>query len=265
MNNKYITFISNRKKIVLEVHTILYVVTVGKNIEIHVADGNVYPTRMTLYEVETNLGDGFIKTHRGCLVAARAIYDITDRINLVNGETLIYTLRKKKQIIEQFSYLQKCLIESFDGKGQPVTDEEYRKYYASFDNIPFAFTDIEMIFDDKKHATDWIFRYGNEALAKIEKIPLDKLIGNTFGSVFCNMDSKWLKCYERATLYKDVLEIMDYSPEVDTYLKIICFPTFEGHCGCILFDMSDIRFYWNSELSKEALKEYFSNSISNKN
>ena len=36
-----------------------------------------------------------------------------------------------------------------------------------------------------------------------------------------------------------MLEIFDYSPEVDTYLKITCFPTFAGHCGCILFNVQD--------------------------
>ena len=37
-------------------------------------------------------------------------------------------------------------------------------------------------------------------------------------------------------------EILDYSPEIDTYLKVTCFPTFPGHCGCILFDISEIEF-----------------------
>ena len=63
----------------------------------------------------------------------------------------------------------------------------------------------------------------------------------SFGSLFANMDSKWLRSYERAALYGEVLELMDYSPEIDTNLKVICFPTFKGHCGCILFDLDMIK------------------------
>ena len=37
--------------------------------------------------------------------------------------------------------------------------------------MPFAFTDIEMMFDDECRAVDWVFRYGNQALAKLEKVP----------------------------------------------------------------------------------------------
>ena len=94
-----------------------------------------------------------------------------------------------------------------------------------------------MVFSDERYAVDWIFRYGNPALARLEKIPLKKLIGSAFGSLFANMDPKWLRAYEQAALYGKTLEIVSYSPEIDTNLKIICYPTFKGHCGCILFNL----------------------------
>lgn len=85
---------------------------------------------------------------------------------------------------------------------------------------------------------------------------MDQLIGNNFGSLFPNMHAKWLRSYERVVLYRETLEVIDYSPEIDTYLKVICFPTFEGHCGCILFNISDIRFTKNSSDADYALKLY---------
>lgn len=257
---KYITIISSRRKIVLNISTILYVLMIRKNAEIHVSDGNTYQTRMTLGELEKILGESFIKVHRGCIVSVMAIHDITDKINLSNGESLEYTVRKKNQIIEQFHSKQKRMISSFIEENVPATEEEYRKYYSSFDHLPFAFTDIEMIFNEERHAVDWIFRYGNQALAGLEKMPLEKLIGNSFGSLFSNMDSKWLRSYELATLYGETLEMIDYSPEIDTYLKVICFPTFRGHCGCILFNISEIKFTRNSSDAETALKLYLGKS-----
>ena len=254
---KYITIISNNKKVVLNVNTILYVLMMRNTADIHVSGGTVYKTRMTFREIEEKLGDGFIKIHRGGIVSAMAIHDITDKINLSNGESLIYTQRKKNQIIEQLHAKQKRIIGSFSHAGIPVTDEEYRSHYSSFENLPFAFTDIEMIFNEKRQAVDWIFRYGNPALSKLEKMPLERLIGSSFGSLFSNMDSKWLRSYERATLYGETLEIIDYSPEIDTYLKVICFPTFKGHCGCILFNISEIKFTKNSSDAEKALMLYF--------
>lgn len=105
----------------------------------------------------------------------------------------------------------------------PDTEEQYHDYYRSFDEMPFAFTDIEMVFNEECEAVDWIFRYANEALARLEKLPLEKLIGQSFGTLFSNMDAKWLKGYERSTLYGETLELMNYSPEIDTHLKVISF------------------------------------------
>lgn len=239
--NKFIRVISNGTEIVLSNSEIIYIMKTGNNVEIHALNGRQYITRMTIAELEERLGAEFIKVHRGCIVSAMAIHNITDKINLNNGESLEYTIRKKKLIIEQFCRIHKKVIYGFSGEGIPQTDEEYKEYYKSFEKLPFAFTDIEMIFDENKKAIDWIFRYGNEELAKLEKIPLERMLGKSFGSLFLNMDSKWLRCYERAVLYGEKLEITDYSPEIDEYLKIVCFPTFNGHCGCILFNITGVE------------------------
>ena len=120
---KYITIISDRKRIILNLESILYVIMVGKSAEIHVTGGVVYRTRMTLGELETRLGKAFIKVHRGCIVSAMAIYDVTDRINLCNGESLDYAKRKKNVIIQQLDSNKRSLISSFSKDGIPVTPE----------------------------------------------------------------------------------------------------------------------------------------------
>ena len=247
---------SRKGDYMIEISRILYVLLVDRITEIHVSGGPVYQTRMTIRELEETLGEGFLKVHRGCLVSVRAIHDIRDRIILNNGETLLYTIRKKRQIIEQFYKARRQMIQDFSQESAPSSPEEYQAHYRSMDAMPFAFTDIEMVFNERRRAVDWIFRYGNEALARLERIPLKKLIGSSFGSLFRNMDSKWLRLYERAALYGETLEAMDYSPEIDTWLKVICFPTFRGHCGCILFPFSDVSFTRISDCADSALARY---------
>lgn len=118
---------------------ILHVLVNGRNTEIHVLGDKVYETRVSISELAEQLTEGFIRIHRGCLVAVRVIHDITDRVYLNNGETL---------------------------------------------------------------------------------------------------------------------ELTDYSPEIDTYLKVICFPTFPGHCGCILFDIHEIEYIKSSDEAEKALQIY---------
>ena len=252
-----ITIISNKQEMVLNTRQILYVKMRGNIASIHIIDGLVHQTRITLAELEKALGDNFIKVSRGCLVSAMAIHNVTDKINLCNGESLAYVVRKKKEILEKLQAKRQDIIRSFNEEGTPDTEEKYHEHYRLFDMMPFAFADIEMVFDRESHAVDWIFRYGNPELARLEKIPLEKLIGSSFGNLFSNMDSKWLRSYERAALYGETLKIIDYSPEIDTYLDVICFPTFKGHCGCILFDVSQIKSFRKTTDTEKALAIYF--------
>ncbi len=250
----HLTIISGGKQIVLSVERVLYILMLEKVSEVHLIDGVIYRTRMKLTEFENILDDRlFVKIHRGCLVAVKAIHSITDKIELNNGETLIYTLRKKKQIIEQFRIKQEAIIRGLRLDETPHSAEDYRNHYSCFDALPIAFTDIELVFNREKRAVDWIFRYANPALADLEKIPLKKLLGSSFASLFANMDPKWLRVYERVVLYGETMEIIDYSPEIDTHLKIICFPTFQGHCGCILFDVTKLKFDPHSSDAQKAL------------
>ena len=192
---RIINIISDRKNITLNSDVILYIIMNGKIAEIHIVGGKVYQTRIALKDLEGLLKEDFVKVHRGCIVSVKAIHEVTDMVNLSNGEELPYTVRKKKQIVTEIQEKQKKMINALGKKGIPATKEEYCRHYSSFEYLPIAFTDIEMVFDEEK----------------------------------------------RAALYGEVLEIMDYSPEIDKNLKVICFPTFKGHCGCLLFDLDTIK------------------------
>ena len=212
---------------------------------------------MPLSEFEQILGDEFLKVSRGCLVSVMAIHDVSNMIELTSGETLPYPPRNRNEIFKQWQEKRVRLFARLCKGDIPPEEESYHEHYRCFDHLPIAFADIEMVFNEDRRAVDWIFRYGNQALALLEKIPLNKLIGNTFSALFPNMDDKWLKAYEQTALYGATLDVFDYSPEIDTYLHIICFPTFRGHCGCILFDAAKSNFFPTRDNSSETLMRFF--------
>ena len=241
MKPNSISVISNRRRISLSAEDILYIQLVNRQSVIHVSGGKTYETYTTIDELAQLLGSGFIRADRATLVSAKGVHTIGKKIELISGETLSFTRRRKRELKEQLRAGRRQIVQSLSDSDAPATREEYQRHYASYDSAPFAFTDIEMVFNEERAAVDWIFRYGNEALAELEKLPLEQLIDHSFGSIFPNMDAKWLRVYERTALFGETLEIEDYSPEIDTNLKIICFPTFKGHCGCMLFNQAEIQ------------------------
>ena len=265
MSAKTIAFAPRRKggdtPLVINADTIRYIQMKRNYAEVHLTNGAVFTSRITMEDLEQHLGDDFIKVHRSCLVAVRAIHSVENTVVLNSGEQLEYVVRQKKRILEHLQTQQKRLILTMQDDTAPTNAEEYHEHYKSFDAMPFAFTDIEMVFDEERRAVDWIFRYANPALAKLEKLPLESLIDHSFGSLFANMDAKWLRSYERTVLYGEMLEIFDYSPEVDTYLKVTCFPTFAGHCGCILFNVQDFAAAHTLTDSQKSMMMYLSISL----
>ena len=93
---KSITIVSQRRKITLPVRKILYIHMRRKHADVYMDDGKSIETRTTYKEFYDMLGDDFIEVKRGNLVSVIAIHDITDTVNLNNGDTLEYTSSRKK-------------------------------------------------------------------------------------------------------------------------------------------------------------------------
>lgn len=180
MKQEYITIISKRIKKKIRTADILYIIKSEYLSLIHLLDGEVLQTITPVYELKEMLGDDCIEVKKGCIVSVSAITNIKDKIYLCNGEAIDFTVRRRKAVRLEWREKQKLMIDEINGQNPPRTDEEYHKYYEICDKFPFAFTDIEMVFNEKRHAVDWIFRYGNEALAELEGVPLKEMIGSTF-------------------------------------------------------------------------------------
>ena len=80
------------------------------------------------------------------------------------------------------------------------------------------------------HGADYIFKTSSSLMV------VEEQLGEGFVKV-----KRGLIVSERAALYGEMIEIVDYSPEIDTNLKVICFQTFVGHCGCILFNLDKMK------------------------
>lgn len=260
-NAKSITFFSDMREVTLNVRTILYIKVTSGIAYVHLVSGDILPTRTTITEFESMLDENFIKIKRGCLVSVFAIHNVTETVNLNNGESLHYAERVKPEFVEKLGERRKEIIHGFAENDKFKTIDEYAEHYRSFDAMPFAFTDIEMIFDETHHAVDWVFRYGNPALAELEGVPLKDLVGSSFGTIFPNMDQKWLRTYERAALFEEMLNIVDYSPEIGANLSITCFPTFKGHCGCILLDVDKMKFFRQPSETDNAIAAYITKML----
>ena len=134
MSAKTIAFAPRRKggdaPLVINADTIRYIQMKRNYAEVHLTNGAVFTSRITMEELEQHLGDDFIKVHRSCLVAVRAIHNVEDTVVLNSGEQLEYVVRQKKRILEQLQTQQKRLILTMQDDTAPANAEEYHEHYV---------------------------------------------------------------------------------------------------------------------------------------
>lgn len=109
----------------------------------------------------------------------------------------------------------------------------------SFDKSDLAYCIIKVILDESGKPCDWEFVYLNEALAKIEGLPKEELLGRRFFEIFPNADKKWFKYYYPAAYEDQSFIFDDVSEEIGSALRIRCFPIEQGYCGCVIEDITN--------------------------
>ena len=137
-----------RRTRLIPVNKILYIYSKRGIAFIHTLDGEVCKTRTPVHLMEDTLGDDFIRTSRAYLVSVMSICGVTDAVHLRNGEAIPYQKNQKRKIRGMLSEKQKRFIERLSDDLTPKTEEAYREYYHGFEKMPFAFADIEMVFNE---------------------------------------------------------------------------------------------------------------------
>lgn len=99
-NEKYISFFSHKKKIIIDIAAICYAIQDGRKVRIHTLGGEIYETRLPIYELEKMLGEEYVKIKRNTIVKISAIESIADSVHLKNGDMLKFAARQKQRIID---------------------------------------------------------------------------------------------------------------------------------------------------------------------
>ncbi|MDO4273928.1 MAG: LytTR family transcriptional regulator DNA-binding domain-containing protein [Eubacteriales bacterium] len=234
-----IKLLINRKWETIPTKNILYITISDKLSFLHLRDNITLNLFITLSELEQELPRSeFVRVSRNCIVNYHSITSVHDsHISLCNGESLPYSKRREKSILDGYQKFlqQKYFLNVPDTIRQPI---DFAEQYKGFDSIPFAFAVIEMVTDHNGECVDFIFRYANEAMAHLEDVPLEKLTGHSFLSIFKNIQKKWLAVYQEVAFEGKHLEIVDFRAEINKTLRVLCFQPFHGFCACLITDVT---------------------------
>ena len=110
-----------------------------------------------------------------------------------------------------------------------------------FDTLPEAFALLEILLDADKKPYDFRFMYVNQALIDLQGLSKEQIQGSRFYQIFPEGSRKWLPfLYDAAFQRKKHVLRKFFSPEINRYLRIICYPWPGSHlCACLLYDETE--------------------------
>lgn len=234
---KVIGLMVNRHMMQIPVNSIVYANVTDKLCKIYLDNGDVLSLFITISDLMEKLGDeDFLRVSRSSLVAYTSVGSVNqEEVILHGGIRIPYSRSRRKEIVDRARGCMERQVVHRD-EGRPVEKVDFAHDFAFWDGVPVGFGVLEFVSDYSGRISDFIFRYANQALAGIEGCSIENLTGRAYGQIFKGAQNKWLAIYSKVAFMGETVELMDYSPELDKELLIVCYQPAYGYCACIVCD-----------------------------
>ena len=214
-----------------------YIVHTNQRTYFHLCDGREIMSTMPLKAVLSCLPTlDFWSIQKGVVVAVRFVKEISD--DFVYTMSSGMTFRGRSRNPAEHKRRRRLLRDPQCQKPSPSSPlSKYSSLSIQcsiFDRAPVAFTVIEMIFSGGGRGIDFIFRYCNQEMAKLEGVSIEDMLNHSLYEVFPGADKKWIVPYADVAINGTNQLVRKYSPVYGREISIQCFQPMPGFCACIL-------------------------------
>lgn len=211
----------------IDADSIKYILPENNKTVIYLSDGRMVSTYTSAGDIMTVLPMGnFFHVNRGMYLAIREVAHIDDNVyTMLDGRTVTgraYQMEQheaNRQILLGLSSIKISSISIYDR-------------FSGMDNYPLAVCVMEVLTNDSKNV-EFIIRYCNDAMARLDNIPKENIIGNSVYDIYDEGDRLRLAAYAdvASSGHTHILERID--PKDGKRHQIYCFQPAKGFCACI--------------------------------
>ena len=215
-----------------------YVIHTNQRTYFHLCDGRKIMSTMPLKSVLTCLPDlDFWSIQKGIVVAIRCVESISDDFvyTMISGTTFQGRSRNPAEHKRRRRLLHYPPPQIQAPAPKPTPSEiSLQDQCRILDHASVAFAVIELIFSDDGRGIDFIFRYCNQEMADLDRVPVEDMLNHSFYEVFPQADRKWIVPYADVAINGTRRVLHKYSPERSRKLVIRCFQPKPGFCACLI-------------------------------
>ncbi len=210
---------------------VLYILHSNRRTTFYLTDGSVRETYLPLKHLLNALPRGnFLNINKGTVIAVAAIDKIeNDQYTMRDGRVF----RGRRRAAGEHKLNRRRL----NDRSLPeyhLVDETVRERFSNMDRCPLPIAVVEMIYNLSGQPVDYVFRYCNEALAKLEGRTVDGILDRSFRELFDRDGRKWIKSFDEVARGMGEQVIRDLNPYTNKPTCFHCFCPLPGYCACVI-------------------------------
>lgn len=238
-NRQTIELVVNRKRKNYFVRDISYIEVEDKLCVIHLKSGEQLRLFSSMSEIEEKLPLlEYIRISRRYLVAYREIKAVGEDVELFNGESLPYSSRKKKELMEGYRSFVCGRQEAPNGAPLLPGGFDFSVQYQTFDSIPVAFVVAEVMMLPGGRAVDLQICYCNEAAAGLLRRPVDVLTGAYFYRDLFREAGNELLAHFTVSAFGGKKQELEYRYDANGRCFFLsCFQPYYRYCACLFTEI----------------------------
>lgn len=175
----------------------------------------------------------FVMVSHSCLVSLQYVQNIRDdKVFLTDTRSFPISRRKKPLVLQAF---QEYLTSNVHTSDLRMWKLDLAAEFACMDRSPWPFCIFEIIHDPSSPAQYPVFRYANEAMAALVKIPLYQLIHSKPYILFGENEPACLPVLLRIGLFGG-REHFAFKLQPGLNIHACCYQPHYGFCACMMLE-----------------------------
>ncbi|MBR3784945.1 MAG: PAS domain-containing protein [Firmicutes bacterium] len=233
MEQKLIRFFAKNK---IKPTDIMYVFRSERKTHIHLKNNTVLDTYIPMKWLLAALPDGaYLHINKGVILASDfvekiegACYTMKDGRSFTGRVRTAGIHKQNRQVLEHVDL----------HAGETITHSIYQQF-SVMDNLPVPFCVVELLINSDEHDIDFIFRYCNEAMARLGGVSRESLIDLPCQDAFVRPDRKWILAFTETALSGTTARIDDIYPQTGKKVRVHCFQPAKNLCACMMIELDN--------------------------
>ena len=213
---------------------ISYIVHTNQRTYFYLTDSRKIMSTMPLKAVLSCLPAlDFWSIQKGIVVSVHHVTDISDQFLYTMDDGTTFQGRSRNPAEHK---RRRRLLTASAPSSVPLTGRScsLRQQCSIMDQAPLAFSVIELIFSDDGRGIDFLFRYCNQEMARLEGTAIEDMLDHSFYEVFPNAERKWIVPYADVAINGTSRVIHKLKADSSEKLCIHCFQPMPGFCACLI-------------------------------